>query len=428
VATGGTMERTAEMIFTGDELLRGDIVNSNQAFLGDRLVEAGLLPTHALSVLDDQPAIAAAIRAALSRRPSLLVISGGLGPTEDDLTREAVAEALARPLVHHEELLDQIRARFERLGMNMSETNRKQALMPKGATSIPFTGTAPGFWLKEGDTLLAALPGVPQELKTMWRETVAPLLESERASAQTAAGHLVRRLRIYGMGESTLAEALRDVPWRGTGVDLGTRAGLDGLTLILRARPGEASHEELERLDGAVRQLLGDKVFGRDGDTLPSVAAELLRERRLTLATAESCTGGLLGKIITDLAGSSEYYLGGVVTYSNSLKVRLLGVPDELLATHGAVSEETAGAMAEGARDRLGADVGLSVTGIAGPGGGSEEKPVGLVYLGLADSEQVLTKRYLLFRSRDDIRNRAAYTALDLLRRRLLARDDAACR
>jgi nicotinamide-nucleotide amidase len=417
---GEPMERTAEMVFTGDELLRGDIVNSNQAFLGERLVEAGYLPTHAVSVLDDQDSIVAALRAALQRRPAVLLISGGLGPTDDDLTRESVGAALGLPLVHHEELLEKIRARFEQLGLSMSDSNRKQALVPEGATPIAFTGTAPGFWLCRGETLIAALPGVPQELRTMWRETLAPLLAPAKGTSGRGGGHLVRRLRIYGMGESTLAEALQDIAWRGTAVEVGTRASLDGLTLILRAKPGVSSHEELDRLETQVRALLGAKVFGEGADTLPSVAGGLLAERGLTLATAESCTGGLLGKLVTDVPGSSSYYLGGVVSYSNELKTRLLGVPPTVLAEKGAVSEETAIAMAQGARDRLGADIALSVTGIAGPGGGTAEKPVGLVYLGLADATGATVRRYRLFSSREDIRTRAAYTALDLMRRKLL--------
>jgi nicotinamide-nucleotide amidase len=243
------MNGLAEMIFTGDELLRGDVVNSNQAYLGERLLETGLLATRALSILDDRRAITGAIIDALRRGPALLILSGGLGPTEDDLTREAVSDALARPLVLHEELLDAIRQRFSSLGMQMSDTNRKQALLPDGATAIPFTGTAPGFWLVEGETLLAALPGVPQELRQMWNETLAPLVRARQSAGGPPAEHLVRRLRIYGMGESTLAEALRDLSWRGGSIDLGTRASLDGLTLILRARPEPEAHRQLDALE-----------------------------------------------------------------------------------------------------------------------------------------------------------------------------------
>jgi nicotinamide-nucleotide amidase len=415
------MNGLAEMIFTGDELLRGDVVNSNQAYLGERLLETGLLATKALSILDDRRAITGAIIDALRRGPALLILSGGLGPTEDDLTREAVSDALARPLVLHEELLDAIRQRFSSLGMQMSDTNRKQALLPDGATAIPFTGTAPGFWLVEGETLLAALPGVPQELRQMWNETLAPLVRARQSAGGPPAEHLVRRLRIYGMGESTLAEALRDLSWRGGSIDLGTRASLDGLTLILRARPEPEAHRQLDALEAQIRAVLGEKVFGSGHDSLAEVVGRQLSRRGLTLVVAESCTGGLLGKLLTDVAGSSSYFLGGAITYSNELKTRLLGVPRETVEKYGAVSEETAAAMARGVRERLGGDAGLAVTGIAGPDGGTAEKPVGLVFIGLALENEVQVRRFLLFRSRDDVRVRAAHTALDVLRRALLA-------
>jgi nicotinamide-nucleotide amidase len=228
-------------------------------------------------------------------------------------------------------------------------------------------------------------------------------------------------LRVYGMGESTLAGALEDLDWRGGLVELGTRASLDGLTLTLRARRQDDALQELARVEEHVRQLLGNKVFAEGPETLAEVVGRLLRSRRLKLAVAESCTGGLLGKLITDVPGSSDYFLGGVISYSDALKSRLLGVPERLLETKGAVSEETAIAMARGVRERLCSDVALAVTGIAGPGGGSEEKPVGLVYIGLASGADVEARRFLLFTSREDIRTRAAHTALDMLRRYLLA-------
>lgn len=416
----GTVGRTAEMIFTGDELLRGDIVNSNQAFLGEKLLDLGLLPTRALSVLDDQKTIASAIRESLGRAPAVLLISGGLGPTEDDLTREAVSEALHRPLVHHEELLQQVRARFDHLQLTMGDSNRKQALLPEGAAAIPFTGTAPGFWVMEGTTLVAALPGVPGELRHMWQETLVPLIRALLDGNQGEAGWIVRRLRVYGIGESTAAEALGDLPWRGGEVDVGTRATLEGLTFILRARTTLTAQRELDRIEEHIRSVLRNKVFGVEGETLAEVTGRLLQDRGLTLAVAESCTGGLLAKLVTDIPGSSTYFLGGAVTYSNELKTRLLGVEQELLESHGAVSEPVAAAMARGVRERLQADCGLSITGIAGPEGGTAEKPVGLVYIGCAIGDDVRVRRFLLFRSREEIRTRAAQTALDVLRRRLL--------
>ena len=295
------MRGTAEFIFTGDELLRGDTINTNQAYLGEGLLDVGVFPTHALTVTDDREAIAAAIRTALERRPDVLLISGGLGPTEDDLTREAVGDALGRALVHREDLLDQIRARFAQLGIPMGDSNRKQALIPDGSTPMPFSGTAPGFWLIEGDTLLAALPGVPRELRQMWTDTLRPLVLTHlRGHENDETGVVVRRLRVHGMGESTLAEVLRDIPWRGSGVDVGTRAALDGITVILRAQPDPAARIRLARMEEQIRDILGTKIYGTGDDDLAAVVGSLLRDRGLTVATAESCNGGLLAKRLTD--------------------------------------------------------------------------------------------------------------------------------
>ena len=211
------MRGTAELIFTGDELLRGDIVNTNQAYLGERLLELGVFATHAVSVTDDREAISRAIVSALLRHPDVLILSGGLGPTEDDLTREAVSDALGLPLVMREELLDAIGERFRLLGMHMGDSNRKQALIPQGAEAIPIVGTAPGFWMEDGETLLAALPGVPRELEQMWEGTLAPLI-SERLGLRDPDGQpAVRKLRLHGIGESTLADVLGEIPWRGDG-------------------------------------------------------------------------------------------------------------------------------------------------------------------------------------------------------------------
>ena len=419
------MHGTAELIFTGDELLRGDIVNTNQAFLGESLLDIGMFTTHALSVTDDLDAIAAALQAALIRRPDVVIISGGLGPTEDDLTREAVSSALGRPLEHHDELLQQIRIRFVQLGIHMGDSNRKQALIPEGATTIPFTGTAPGFWLVSGDTVVAALPGVPRELASMWAETVEPLLTSRLREAEAKEGRpqqgvIVRRLRVYGIGESTLAELLGEIPWRGHGVDIGTRAAMDGVTLILRAQHTAEAHATLALIEEQVRDILGTKIYGTGDADLAGVVGGLLRDRGLTVATAESCTGGLVAKRLTDIPGSSDYFLGGVVAYDNRLKTALLDVEPALLEKHGAVSEEVAAAMAVGACGRLGTDCAISTTGIAGPGGGSTEKPVGLVYVGTAIGDDVQVRSFTMFRTREEIRLRTAQTALDLFRRRFL--------
>lgn len=411
------MRGTAEMIFTGDELLRGDIVNTNQAFLGEALLEAGLFATHSLCVTDSLDLIARAVEEALARGPDLLLLSGGLGPTEDDLTREAVAQALGLELTHHEELLEQVAARFHAFNMSMPPSNLKQALLPRGARALPFTGTAPGFWLMAGETILAALPGVPRELRIMWDQELAPIL---RHRLGTDGGVEVRRLRVTGMGEGTLADALRGLSWKGGDVEIGTRAGAEGITLVLRCAAGREAHAHLDAAEREARRILGDKVFGSGNADMAETVGHLLRARGLTVATAESCSGGLIAKRFTDIPGSSDYFQGGVVSYSNQAKIDLLGVEEELLQRHGAVSPEVAAAMARGAAQHLHAGCAVSTTGIAGPGGGSREKPVGLVFIATAVRGDVETARYLMFHTRQEIRTRTAQTALDLLRHRLL--------
>ncbi len=411
------MDRNAELIFTGDELLRGDIVNTNQAYLGQRLLDLGIFATRAVSIPDDLVAIAGAIRDALARRPEVLVLSGGLGPTEDDLTREATAEALALPLEHHEDLLEQIREKFAARGYKMGQSNRKQAQLPAGATAIPISGTAPGFLLERQGTLVVALPGVPWELKEMWEGTIEPRLAARPGNG---AGHAVRRIRVFGLGESAAAEKLADLPWRGTDIEIGTRASLEELTIILRGPATAEGARRLDEIQARVIDALGDRVFGIDGPALPEIVGDMLRERGLAVAAAESCTGGLVGKRFTDVPGSSDYFLGGVTAYSNDVKTSLLRVPADLLAEHGAVSAEVAGAMAEGARHLMGSDCALSTTGVAGPGGGSDEKPVGLIFIGSVVDGVTEVERLRLFGRRDQIRERAALAALDLLRRRLL--------
>jgi nicotinamide-nucleotide amidase len=411
------MDHAAEMIFTGDELLRGDAVNTNQAYLGQRLLDLGIFAAHALCVADQLPAIVAAIQESLSRHPSVLVLSGGLGPTEDDLTREATAEALGSPLEHHEDLLELIRERFASRGFTMGDSNRKQASLPQGASPIPISGTAPGFTIQHGDTLVVALPGVPWELKEMWEGTVEPML---RARSGPGSGHAVRRIRTFGIGESMAAEMLSELPWRGADVEIGTRAQLDGLTVVLRGSATPEGTQKLDALQERICEILGDRVFGLDSDGLPEIVGGLLRRSGLKVAVAESCTGGLVAKRFTDVPGSSAYFVGGVVAYDDDAKTEVLGVPTPLLIDHGAVSEEVAAAMAEGVSKLLATDCALSTTGIAGPEGGSEEKPVGLVFIGSVVRGETEVERLRLFGRRDQIRERAAMAALDLLRRRLL--------
>jgi nicotinamide-nucleotide amidase len=420
-----TAGATGEMIFSGDELLRGDTLNTNQIYLGERLLDLGIFATHALTVTDDLAAMVEAIKAGLARQPVVLVLSGGLGPTEDDLTREAVAEALGRPLEHQEDLMEAIKARFAARGYVMGDSNRKQALIPQGTTAIPLTGTAPGFYVWHGPTLVVALPGVPWELKQMWQDTVEPVLRDRPQpvdARRIVIPQVVRRIRTFGVGESMLAEKLDEFDWHDPEASIGTRAHLDGVTVILRGRESAEGLRKLDAVQERVLAILGDRVYGVDGDSLPEIVARLLETQGLTIAVAESCTGGLVGKSLTDVPGSSAYFLGGITAYDNQVKIDLLDVPAGMLAQYGAVSEETAGAMAEGVCSRLRADCALSTTGIAGPDGGTPEKPVGLVYIGCVVDGATVVERIVSPGQRDQVRERTAYAALDLLRRRLTHR------
>ncbi len=417
------MDGTAEMIFSGDELLRGDTLNTNQTYLGERLLTLGLLATHALCVTDDLAAMTAAISDSLARRPAVLVLSGGLGPTEDDLTREAVAATLHLPLDLHDDLLRSITARFASRGAPMPDTNRKQALLPRGATALPCAGTAPGFALQTDETLLIALPGVPWELAEMWERHAESLLAPTAGEGPgvraPAAAHEVRRLRVFGLGESIIAQRLAHLDWRDPYVMIGTRANLDGVTLILRGRATTQGRRKLDNVQEEVQAALGDNIYSLTNQDLPVVVGEGLRDSGSTVAVAESCTGGLLAKRLTDIPGSSDYFLGGVVAYDNRVKTDLLHVSSRLLADKGAVSAEVAAAMAEGICAATGSDCALSTTGIAGPQGGSEAKPVGLVYAGSVVRGVTNVERLQLFGSRDQIRERAVFSALDQLRRKL---------
>lgn len=422
------MSGNAEIIFTGDELLRGDIVNTNQAFLGEKLLDIGILTTRAVCVPDSLEAIAGEIKDSLRRRPRVTILSGGLGPTDDDLTREAVAEALEAPLEHHEELLRQIEELFASRGFPMSDTNRKQAMLPRGATAIPFAGTAPGFHLQRGETTVVALPGVPWELEQMWNNTVQPLLEPPQPEASGALpssarprdeSHQVRRIRTFGLGESSLAELLSDFDWQDPRAAIGTRANLEGVSLILRGLDTIEGRDYMDRVQATVLSLLGKHVYSTAGESLPEVAGRLLASAGLTISTAESCTGGLLGKLLTDVSGSSGYFMGGVISYDNRVKAEMLGVSTTLLETYGAVSPRVAAAMAEGAARILNTNCALSTTGVAGPSGGTVEKPVGMVFLGSVVNGATEVEELRLFGTRDQIRTRAAYAALNHLRRRL---------
>jgi nicotinamide-nucleotide amidase len=410
----------AEILTIGDELLRGEIVDTNSAFLAERLLRLDVEARFHTTVLDDRADIADAFRRAVSRADVVLV-SGGLGPTRDDLTIEVLAEAFGRKLVLHEPSLAALRAFFARFGREMAAINEKQAWFPEGAEVLENPiGTAPGCMLEvsPGGPLVFCMPGVPRELYRMTDEQVLPRIAALRRVTAYARGAL---LRTFGIGESNLDERLRGLALP-PGVELGFRTQFpdNHVRPVARAATPEEADAKLQAALAAIRERLGSLVYGEGEDTLEVVLGRLLAERGRTLATAESCTGGMIAELLTAVPGSSAYLRGGVVAYANEAKTALLGVPEALLAEHGAVSDAVARAMAEGARARFATDYAVAVTGIAGPTGGTQEKPVGLVHVALADAAGSESRELLFAFDRERNRRLAAQVAMDWVRRRLL--------
>lgn len=417
---------SAEIICVGTELLLGDILNSNARYLGQEFAKLGI-PHYYQSVVGDNPErIKSVIEVAIARS-SLLIFTGGLGPTPDDLTVETIAAFFETPLEERPEVLQDITDKFARRRRQMTDNNRKQALLPVGAAVLPNpTGTAPGIvWQpREGVTILT-FPGVPSEMYRMWEETAIPFLKSQGWGKEIIYSRL---LRFWGIGESALATKVTHL-FDSVNPTVAPYAGNGEVRLRVSAKAASESEANL-LIDPIAREICtiaGDDYFGADRDTLASVVGQFLCDRHETLAVAESCTGGGLGAMLTAIPGSSEYFAGGIISYANRVKTELLGVSRELLSQVGAVSEPVAKQMAAGVKKQLASDWSLSVTGIAGPDGGSSHKPVGLVYIGLASPDgevEIFEYRFGQERDRDTIRHLSVCHALDRLRRQLIARGD----
>ena len=415
--------RTAEILAVGSELLTPYRSDTNSLYLTARLNELGI-EVRAKAIVGDSAADLTALFEHALARADLVLLTGGLGPTADDVTRETVAAALGLPLDEDADILASLRARFAARGVPMPEINRRQARVPRGATILPnLNGTAPGLWIEASDRVVVLLPGPPRELQPIFQEHVGP-----RLAGRTAGRGLRRRvIKITGRPESQVEEIAQPVyrkmaDWT-TPVDTTILAAPGQIELHLSARGADL--DEVDRvLERAVQMLastLGDIVFSTDGRNLPDVVGDMLRGRRARVAVGESCTGGLVLGRLTDVAGSSEWVLGGITAYANDVKIAQLGVPAELIADHGAVSEPVAAAMATGARERLGAELGIGVTGIAGPAGGSPTKPVGTVVIAvsLGPVEEVRTFRFL--GDRQMVRQQATQAALEMARRALMS-------
>ena len=415
---------SAEIICVGTELLLGDILNSNAQFLALELASLGI-PHFYQTVVGDNPGRLKQVLEIAIARSNLLIFTGGLGPTPDDLTTETIADFFGVPLIERQDVLDDIAQKFASRGREMTPSNRKQALIPKGADILPNPGgTAPGMiWQPRPNLTILTFPGVPTEMHRMWRETAVPYLKSQGWGKEIIYS---RTLRFWGIGESALAEKV--TPFLDlTNPTVAPYAGQGQVRLRVSARATSATDAQLliEPVAQQLRQIGGLDYFGDDDDTLASVVGELLIEADETLSVAESCTGGGLGSMLTEVPGSSNYFLGGVISYDNSVKASVLGVSQSDLYKVGAVSKVVAMQMAAGVRSLLSTHWGLSITGIAGPGGGSDTKPVGLVYIGLAKPDGTLECfKFQLGqnRGRSSIRHASACNALDQLRRRLLAR------
>ena len=412
----------AEVICVGTELLLGDILNSNSQYLAKELAALGVPHFYQTVVGDNIDRVHQAIEIGATRS-SILIFTGGLGPTPDDLTTESIASYFNTPLIEYPEVIADIESKYAQRGREMTASNRKQALQPQGAAILPNPlGTAPGMiWQPRAGLTIFTFPGVPREMYRMWQDTAIPFLKTQGYGQNPIYS---RSLRFFGVAESALAEQVNHL-FDSNNPTVAPYAGKGQVRLRISARAANetAANSLIEPIAREIQQIAGDNYFGSDDDTLASVVGQLLMARCQTLAVAESCTGGGLGQMLTDTPGSSSYFMGGIISYANRIKVDLLGVNAEDLARAGAVSETVAMQMAAGVKAKLGTDWGVSITGVAGPGGGTEAKPVGLVYIGIARPDgEVEGIKYQLGsqQERGLIRQMSASQTLDLLRRRLV--------
>ena len=415
----------AEVICVGTELLLGDILNSNSQFLAKELAELGVPHFYQTVVGDNLDRVHQAIDIA-AKRSSILIFTGGLGPTPDDLTTEAIASYFNTPLVEHSDIIADIKHKFAQMGRKMTPSNHKQALQPAGADVLAnVSGTAPGMiWQPRAGLTIFTFPGVPSEMHRMWRDTAVPFLKTQGYGQNPIYS---RSLRFFGIPEAALAEKVTHL-FNSTNPTVAPYAGKGQVRLRISARAAsEAEAQKLiEPIATEIKQIAGEDYFGSDEDTLASVVGAQLKANSQTIAVAESCTGGGLGQMLTETAGSSDYFMGGIISYANRVKIDLLGVNADDLAVQGAVSETVACQMAVGVKAKLATDWGVSITGIAGPGGGTEAKPVGLVYIGIAAPDGTVEGiKYQLGSQRDRelIRQMSAAQTLNLLRLRLVKLD-----
>lgn len=407
----------AEIIAVGSELLTPFNQDTNSLFLTERLNSLGIEVRLKTLVGDKAADLAAVLNGALSR-PGLLILTGGLGPTEDDLTRPVVSEVLGKPMHEVPEIRQHIERRLARLGRPMPENNLRQAMIPEGAEWLENkNGTAPGIWIKHGANTLILLPGPPRELEAMFDSTCMPRL------ADLAKGQKLktRVYKVVGLPESEVDRRAAAIykGYANPSTTILAKSGIIEIHLRARASTDKEADALLAEVGDKIELALGEHVFSTHGESIEEIVGLFLAMRQKTLAVAESCTGGLLAERLTQISGSSNYFLGGAVCYSNALKTKLAGVPQITIEEHGAVSQPTARAMAEGIRARTGASIGVGITGIAGPTGGSAEKPVGMVFIGLADNHGTQVREFRFPGDRERVRHWASLMALEMIRRRI---------
>lgn len=407
----------AEIISIGTELLLGQIVDTNSAYLSQKLAELGIDIHLKTTVGDNKRRILSALKESL-KRAELIITVGGLGPTQDDLTKEVIAQALNKEMILNKRVAKMIESYFLRRGLEFTENNLLQARFPQGAKVIynPL-GTAPGMIIKKEDKIIIALPGPPRELKPMFEEQIFPYLRKKNIKGMIIKSKV---LRVVGLGESLVEERIKEI-LRQDSPTIAPLVSQGEVHLRITAKGDNKSEidKKIREVEKEIKRSLGDYIYGEDSKTLEKVVANLLLREKRTLSVAESCSGGLISHKLTNVSGSSNYYLGGIVCYSNESKIILLRVPKEIITQKGAVSRECAISMAKGVRKRFSTDLGLAITGIAGPKGGTKDKPVGLVYIALADKKAVKCQEFKFTGARIFIKQKASLSALDILRRYL---------
>ena len=404
----------AEIISIGDEIMYGHTIDSNSAYISQRLADLGIEVVYQTSVGDEVSRIVEAINQA-RQRVNLIITTGGLGPTHDDVTMKGIVKAFKKNLIFHQEILEKIKQRYEKRGMEMPQINQNQALIPQGAKFFDnAVGSAPGILVQEEKITFIALPGVPREMQYLTDNEVVPFLSKQKIAKNI----IHQKIRTTGIVESALYEKVENVVKESKDVKIAFLPGFHGvdIRLTVSARDEKSGKILIEQVQQKIMDRICEFVYSTDSESQEELVGRLLREKKMKLAVAESCTGGLLAAKITNIAGSSDYFDRGVVTYSNQAKTQSLGVPEEMMKKHGAVSQQVAEAMAKGVVKISGAEVGVGITGIAGPTGGTTEKPVGLVYIGIANKQKAWVEKFLFGDDRQIIRERSSYAALNMIR------------